>query len=99
MKDEDKKDDNTAANIVFETVYQVSEDMVGLVHKIVSDNSLYERAFTNMCKKLDEVHSNLKKHVMAKKWIPAKGKKGCKTKLEQTEEIMKIATDYAVVCR
>jgi hypothetical protein len=96
-KDNEKKE--TAADIVFETVYQVSEDMIGLVHKLVSDNATYERAFLNMAKKLEEIHSNLKKFVFSKKWLSKDGKKKVQTKMEQTRELSRVAIEFSKKCR
>ena len=89
---------DTAADIVFSNVLQISEDMLALVHSIISENSKYEHAFANMKAALMEIHKNLEAFVLKKKWIKGKNKASNKIHDYQTEELMRLCTEYSTKC-
>lgn len=95
MDDEKKL---TASEVLFENVYQISEDMIQATYKLVEEISKFETAFRNMSSKLGSLNDNLKAHIVNKKWVKAADKRKCKTKIEQSKEIMLICQDYADSC-
>jgi hypothetical protein len=95
--DEDKR--VTASDVLFNNVYQISEDVIHATYKLVEDISKFENMFRAMSKKLDGINSNLHKHVIKPKWIKPADRTRCKGKIDQSKELMAICEEYAASCR
>lgn len=94
--DEEKK--TTASDVLFQNVYQISEDVISATYKLVEDLSKFEAAFSNMARKLDSLNGNLNTFVIKKRWVKGTDKKRCQLKIDQSKELMTICSEYAKKC-
>ena len=94
MKDQEEY----ASDIVFRSVFKVSEDMLRLVHKIVSEHARCDVAFRQMAAALRDVNVNLKKHLLANKKLNTASKKRARRKIEQSKVLISLCIGYANKC-
>ena len=94
-----KDNEEYSSDIVFRSVYEVSEDMLRLVHKIVSEHARCDIAFRQMAAALEDVNVNLKKHVLASKKFSAASKSRTRKKIAQSKALVKLCIGYANKCK
>lgn len=94
-----KDNEEYASDIVFRSVYKVSEDMLRLVHKIVSEHTRCDIAFRQMAAALEDVNVNLKKHVLASKKFNSASKSRTRKKIAQSKVLVKLCIGYANKCK
>lgn len=88
----------TASDVLFNNVYQISEDMIQATYKLVEDVSRFESVFHAMSKKLATLNNNLNAHILAHKWVKAGDRKKCQAKVAQAKELMAVCEEYAKSC-
>jgi hypothetical protein len=94
-----KNSEEGASDIVFKTVYKVSEDMLGLVHLIVKDHSKYDGAFRKMAASLSVVNRNLKNHILDNKKFSKSSKTKVQKKIDQSKGLIDLCLGYANKCK
>jgi uncharacterized membrane-anchored protein YjiN (DUF445 family) len=88
-----------ASDNVFRSVYRVSEDMLRLVHKIVSEHARCDIAFRQMAAALQDVNDNLKKHILSNKKFNATSKNKTRKKIAQSKVLINLCIGYANKCK
>ena len=93
------KHEEFASDIVFRSVYKVSEDMLRLVHKIVSEHARCDAAFRQMAAALQDVNDNLKRHIISSKKFSKASKAQAKKKISQSKVLIGLCIGYANKCK
>ena len=94
MGEEEKK--LTASSVLFENVYQISEDLIATTYQLVERLTGYETLFGCLAHKLDHVNGNIE-NISNK--IKGPDKKLCLAKIAQSKELMDICGQYSKACR
>jgi hypothetical protein len=88
-----------ASDIVFQTVYTLSMDMIRLVHALVDDATRLEGAFVSIAKSIQDVNDNLQAHIAKKDWMSKPSLTDCKKKMAQSKELVDMCLTYSRLVR
>lgn len=96
---EEKEHRITASEVLFQNVYQISEDMISATYKVVEELAKFETVFDNMTNRLGDLNNNLELHIMKHKWVKGLDKKKVKSRIDQTKELARICSEYSIACK
>ena len=93
------KDPDNASDIMYQSVYALSMEMLRLVHRSILSSSALDKSFVATAKHFQDVSSNLKKHVLEKSWLSKKDSNACIKKIGQIHDLIDICLSCSTQLR